>query len=182
MCQLEVLPGQTVVDGQDALGDFQTEGQLVRVGRLGKEVVGAGAEPLEPVLAPVARGEQDDVGVAVAAGRCGSGGRARGRRGGASSSRRSEWVSRLRGRSARPPRRQGRQRLRGPVFSSIRRRNRAAGGWSSAMRIFIAMTWQYVNCSSAIRNSLPLGPDACRLGRGRAQLSTACRVLQRRTR
>ena len=49
VCQLEVLPGETIVDGQDALGDLQTEDQLVLAGRLGKEVVGAGAEPLEPV-------------------------------------------------------------------------------------------------------------------------------------
>ena len=41
--QLDVLSGQMVVDGQNALGDFQAQGQFIRAGRLGKEVVGAGA-------------------------------------------------------------------------------------------------------------------------------------------
>ena len=68
VCQLEVLPGETIVDRQNALGDLQTKDQLVLAGRLGKEIVGAGAEPLEPVISPVACRQQDDVGILVAGG------------------------------------------------------------------------------------------------------------------
>ena len=40
-----VLSGQLLVEIQDASGDLQADGQLVRVGRLGQKVVGAGASP-----------------------------------------------------------------------------------------------------------------------------------------
>ena len=43
--QALVLPGELVVHCQDPLGDLQADRQLVGVGRLGQEVVGAGAGP-----------------------------------------------------------------------------------------------------------------------------------------
>ena len=49
---------------QDPLGDLQTDRQLVGIGRLGQEVVGAGPQALEPVFPSIAGGQQDDVGVA----------------------------------------------------------------------------------------------------------------------
>ena len=40
-----VLAGELLVNLQDAFGNFQPDGQLIRVGRLGEKVVGTGAKP-----------------------------------------------------------------------------------------------------------------------------------------
>ena len=136
--QLRVLAGELLVNGQDAPGDLQADGQLIRVGRFGQKVVGAGAQPVQPVLPPIAGGQQDDVGVAVAARRPGSAGTVRGRRGGASSSRRSRAMRRHCCTICHACSPSGATVASWPILSSVRRRYSAAGGWSSAIRIFIS--------------------------------------------
>ena len=53
------------MDGQEAAGDLQPHRELVRIGGLGQEVVGAGAEAFQLVLAAILAGQQDDVDVAL---------------------------------------------------------------------------------------------------------------------
>ena len=55
--ELCVLAGQLLVDFQDALGDLETNGQLIGVRGFGQKVVGAGAEAGQPVFPAVARSQ-----------------------------------------------------------------------------------------------------------------------------